>query len=178
MYQGNVAARNGLRPRPDLAIVGKPIQEIGVFGQAFFPSRRRFRFRGPVNWAVLLVMAACGGDPGEPLQSGRVLSLGGAEGRWVGPVAPVDPNCGPRATGLMSIGTRTFAFDPFQSTGVIRGDVSPSGDFSGNAVRPVPGSTSITMDFVGRLQQAEGVERIVGTLTSGRCHWTVTLLRG
>jgi hypothetical protein len=102
----------------------------------------------------------------------------GSEGRWLGPVVPVEADCGSRTSGLMSIGHGVFAFDPFQSTSVLHGTVGPSGDIVGETVRPVAGSKSITMNFVGQLQQSEGVEKIVGTLTSGRCRWSVGLVRG
>ena len=144
----------------------------------FFPRRRSLSLSGVVGFAYLLLLAACAGAPGERLQSGRVLPLGGPEGRWVGPVTPSDPDCGSLTTGLMSIGTTEFAFDPFQGTAVLQGKMNPTGDLTGEAVRPVPGNKSITMGFLGRIQSSEGVESIVGTLTSGRCHWSVTLRRG
>jgi hypothetical protein len=149
-----------------------------VFGQAFFPSRRVSRVRGATSCACLLFLAACVADPGERLQSGRVLPLAGPAGRWVGPVTPVDADCGLRTTGLMSVGSKTFAFDPFQSTAVLQGKIGPAGDLFGEAVRPISGNRSITIGFLGRIQPPDGVERIVGTLTSGRCHWSVVLLRG
>jgi hypothetical protein len=78
----------------------------------------------------------------------------------------------------MSIGSGNFAFDPFQSTSVLHGKVGPAGDLVGEAVHPVAGSKSITMEFLGHLQQANGTEKVVGILTSGRCHWSVALVRG
>ena len=164
--------------RLDLAILSELIQEIGVFGQAFFPSNRKLASKSVFGAACLLWLSACGGDPGEQLQSGRVFSWAGPEGRWVGPVAPVEPDCGLRTTGLMSIDRSTFAFDPFQSTAVMSGKIGPAGDLTGEAVRPAPGNRSVTIDFVGRVEQSEGAERVVGSLTSGRCHWSVMLLRG
>jgi hypothetical protein len=151
-----------------------------VFGQAFFPKRRVSALSGAVSFVWLLCLAACAGDgdPGERLQSGRVLPWAGPEGRWVGPVTPVDANCGLRTTGLMSVGSNTFAFDPFQSTAVLQGKIGPAGDLSGEAVRPTTGNESISIGFLGRIQRLGGPERIVGTLISGRCHWSVTLLRG
>jgi hypothetical protein len=178
MREGDRTERNGLAPRPDLAIIPILIQEIGVFSQALFPSRGNLSLGREVAIACLLSLAACAGDPGERLQSGRVLPLAGPEGRWVGPVTPVDPDCGLQTTGLMSIGDSTFAFDPFQSTAVLSGKIGPTGDLQGEAVRPVHGNKPVTMGFLGRVQQSEGLERIGGTLTSGRCHWSVTLRRG
>ena len=37
----------------------------------------------------------------------------------------------------MSIGNDTFAFDPFQSTAVLRGKVGPAGDLVGETTRPI-----------------------------------------
>lgn len=161
-----------------LTIIRKLIQEIGVFGQAFFPRCRELLLSGAIGFVCLWFLAACAGDPGESLQSGRVWPWGGSDGRWVGPVTPVDPGCGSRTTGLMSIGSSRFAFDPFQSTDVLQGLIDPTGQLGGEAVRPVPGNVSITMRFLGRVRHSEGTEAIIGTLTSGRCHWSVTLLRG
>src|SRR5208337_4745591 len=84
---------------------------------------------------ILVLLTGCDGDVGEGLQSGRVLPWGGLQGRWVGPVAPVDPSCGLEAHGLMSIGDRTFGFDPFQGTMVIHGVVGEDGRLTGSLVR-------------------------------------------
>jgi hypothetical protein len=149
-----------------------------VFGQAFFPSGCRFRLSKAAGIIWLLFLGACTGDPGEGLQSGRVLSWAGPEGRWVGPVSPSDPGCGPDYVGLMSIGGDVFAFDPFQSTTVLRGRTNSSGDLLGEAVRQIPGGRSVTIGFVGHIEHAQAVERIIGTLASGRCHWAVALRRG
>jgi hypothetical protein len=78
----------------------------------------------------------------------------------------------------MSIGEETFAFDPFQSTIVLRGRTNSAGDVLGEAVRQIPGGRSTTIGFVGHIEHTEAVERIIGTLTSGRCHWAVALRRG
>ncbi|MGA3398283.1 MAG: hypothetical protein ABSC95_03605 [Acetobacteraceae bacterium] len=149
-----------------------------MFGQVFFPSGCGLRLGGVASVACLLLLTTCTGDPGEQLQSGQVLAWGGSDGRWVGPVTPVDMNCGQQTTGLMSIGSSTFGFDPFQSAEVLQGNIGPSGNLRGEVVRSVPGNRSIGMSFLGRVQHSEGVESIVGTLTSGRCHWSVTLRRG
>jgi len=170
--------RTGLVLCPDRAIMRELIQEIGVFGQAFFPRRHDLSLGGVVGFACLLLLVTCAVGPGERLQSSRALPLGRPDGRWIGSVTPIDPDCGLRTTGLMSIGTDTFAFDPFQSTAVVRGRIGPAGNLAGETVRPAPGNKSITMGFLGRIQYSEGFGSIVGTLTSGRCHWSVTLLRG
>lgn len=149
-----------------------------MFGQAFFPSLGRSPLGVAVSLNCLWLLVACTGDAGERLQSGRVLPWAGLEGRWVGPVTPSDPGCGVGVVGLMSIGSDTFAFDPFQSTAVLRGKVGSAGDLVGKATRPVLAGSSITMEFLGRVTRSESDERIVGTLISGRCHWSVILFRG
>jgi hypothetical protein len=164
--------------RLDLAIIPRLIQEVGVFGQAFFPNRRSLVFSVIANIACLSLLTSCAADPGELLQSGRVLAWAGSEGRWVGPVTPVDAGCGAGTTGLMSIGNGTFAFDPFQSTDVLHGKISAGGDLNGESVRPIPQSRSVTTVFLGRIQQSDQDEQVIGTLTSGRCRWVVTLQRG
>jgi hypothetical protein len=171
-------AMSGLAPRLDLAIIAKLIQEIGVFGQAFFPSYCGLALSRAIRVACLVVLAACAGDPGERLQSGRVLPWAGRDGRWVGPVTPIDPGCGLATTGLMSIGGGEFAFDPFQSTAVLRGKIDPAGSLSGQVVRPAPGNQPVMMGFLGQVQRTEDIESIAGMLRSGRCHWSVTLRRG
>jgi len=169
---------SGLALRLDLAIISRLIQEVGVFGQAFFPKYCCLLLSVAHSVVCLSLLASCADDPGEALQSGRVLAWAGPEGRWVGPVTPVDPGCGVRTTGLMSIGNAAFAFDPFQSTQVLHGKIGPAGDLKGEVVRPIPGGRSAVMDFLGQIEGTEGNARVVGTLTSGRCHWGVTLLRG
>jgi hypothetical protein len=178
MREGGQFERSDLTLCLDLAIVGNLIQEIGVFGQGFFPSNCRLVMSWAVSFTCLAVLVACAGDPGERLQSGRIFSWVGPEGRWVGAVVPMDSDCGVSTTGLMTIGNSTFAFDPFQSTAVLQGKLDPDGNIMGEADRPVPGNRSVTMRFLGRIQHSEGSEGIVGTLTSGRCHWSVTLFRG
>jgi hypothetical protein len=127
--------------------------------------------------ALLLValIGGCAGDAGERLQSGRVLAWQGLQGRWVGPVVPVEPACGATTQGLMSIGGKGFGFDPFQGTTVLRGEVSDDGHLSGRLVRQGADhqDLSITFDAVAAERDA-----IRGTLHSGRCRWTVTLHRG
>lgn len=117
------------------------------------------------------------------LGTGEVFALYGTEGRWAGPVAPQTENCGPATTGLMSIGSRGFAFDPFQATTVINGQVTEAGALSGTYSRPGPGTgqsrtTALSITFTGTaLKDADGTEHIDGSLVSGRCRWTVTLKR-
>jgi hypothetical protein len=69
---------------------------------------------------LLALITGCKDDLGERLQSGRVLAWQGLQGRWVGPVVPTEHACGATTQGLMSIGDKQFALDPFQSTTVVR----------------------------------------------------------
>jgi hypothetical protein len=116
---------------------------------------------------------------GDRLQSGRVLAWHGLQGRWVGPVVPVDKSCGTATQGLMSIGEKGFALDPFQSTTVIQGAVGKDGRLTGNMTRQGGDRQNLSVSFVGSVSGAGSeAEAIDGTLESGRCHWTVTLHRG
>jgi hypothetical protein len=124
---------------------------------------------------VSLLASACGGDPGEHLQSGRVLGWYGLQGRWIGPVVATDHGCGPTTQGLMSIGEGGFGLDPFGSTAVIRGTISSDGHLSGALVRQGAEHQVLSITFEGA---AAGSGAISGTLQSGRCRWTVTLHRG
>jgi hypothetical protein len=134
-------------------------------------------FRKPFLAPMLLaaLMGGCNEDLGEPLQSGRVLAWQGLQGRWVGPVVPIDDTCGVATHGIMSVGENGFGFDPFQSTTVIRGLLVPDGHLSGRLVRQGTDRQDLTISFDA---EAAGVDVINGTLQSGRCRWTVTLHRG
>jgi hypothetical protein len=128
---------------------------------------------------MLALIAGCGGDVGERLQSGRVLALHGLQGRWAGPVVPQDKSCGPVAQGLMSIGEKGFAFDPFQSTTVIQGVVGKDGRLTGDLARLGPDRQNLSVSFEGSASvDGSDTEAIEGALVSGRCHWKVTLHRG
>jgi hypothetical protein len=126
---------------------------------------------------MLVLIAGCKGDMGEHLQSGRVLALHGLQGRWAGPVVPQDKSCGPVAQGLMSIGEKGFAFDPFQSTTVIQGSVGKDGHLVGDLTRLGPDHQNLLVSFVGSAISESDTEMIEGALVSGRCHWKVTLHR-
>jgi len=128
-----------------------------------------------VGLLLIVALAGCGADPGERLQSGRVLALSGLQGRWVGPVLPTDPNCGSPAQGLMTIGDKGFGFDPFQSTTVIQGDVGKDGRLSGSLARLGSDHQNLSITFDGAASISETIN---GTLHSGRCHWSVALHRG
>ncbi len=131
----------------------------------------------PAVRALLLValITGCKQDLGERLQSGQVFAWQGLQGRWTGPVAPTEHACGATTRGLMSIGDKGFAFDPFQSTAVVRGDLSDGGHLNGKLVRQGPDRQDLSISFEA---MAVGNDAINGTLQSGRCHWMVTLRRG
>jgi hypothetical protein len=125
------------------------------------------------------LIAGCEGDLGERLQSGRVLAWQGLQGRWVGPVVPADKSCGATTQGLMSIGDKGFALDPFQGTTVIQGAVSKDGHLAGNLTRQGGDRQNLAASFVASVSGAGSeAEAIDGILESGRCHWKVTLHRG
>jgi hypothetical protein len=124
---------------------------------------------------LLALITGCKDDLGERLQSGRVLAWQGLQGRWVGPVVPTEHACGATTQGLMSIGDKQFALDPFQSTTVVRGELSDGGHFNGKLVRQGPDHQDLSISFEAT---AAGNDAISGTLQSGRCHWMVALHRG
>jgi hypothetical protein len=128
---------------------------------------------------TIVLTAGCERDLGERLQSGRVLAWQGLQGRWVGPVVPADKSCGATAQGLMSIGEKGFAFDPFQSTTVIQGAVGKDGHLTATLTRQGGDHQNLSVRFEGTASGAGSEsETIDGTLVSGRCHWKVTLHRG
>jgi hypothetical protein len=131
----------------------------------------------PAVWALLLLalITGCKEDLGERLQSGQVLAWQGLQGRWVGPVVPTEHACGATTRGLMSIEDKRFALDPFQSTTVVRGELSAGGHLIGKLVRQGPDHQDLSISFEA---MAAGNDAISGTLQSGRCHWMVTLHRG
>ena len=130
------------------------------------------------TYALLCCLLVCGGchsELSDKLQSGQTLSWYGLQGRWVGSVTPVDASCGPTTKGLMTIGEHGFAFDPFQSTQVVRGDIGESNQLFGKLVLTGPEHQDLSLVFAGTAATADAIE---GSLQSGRCHWTVTLHRG
>lgn len=153
---------------PKMGQVGKKIPKI-------FLSCLQARFCATVCGVLALCAGGCAADMGEHLQSGRVLAWHGLQGRWVGPVVPTEPACGPTTHGMMSIGEGGFGLDPFQSTAVIRGKVGDDGHLSGSLVRQDAEHRDHSIVFEG---MAAGSDAISGTLQSGRCSWTVTLGRG
>lgn len=148
-------------------------QKLGQVGKK--KNLARSFFRKPCWLLPVLLVAACHSELSDRLQSGEVLALDGLQGRWIGPVVPQAPNCGPSTQGLMSIGEKGFSFDPFQSTTVLSGEVNKDGHLTGQLARQGPDhqDLSIALDAT-----ATSPDAISGTLQSGRCRWTVTLHRG
>ena len=127
----------------------------------------------------LLIFGCGSSDLAAMLQSGRVVGLGGVEGRWVGPVAPDGPECGSTTTGLMSVGRGGFGFAPFQNTVTIRGKLGPDNAFESSLERAGGDKKMLTILFRARvIDLPDGSDAIEGNLVSGRCRWTVKLTRG
>jgi hypothetical protein len=129
---------------------------------------------------VALWLAGCGlpGRVSRNLGTGETLPIYGIEGRWAGPVTPADPSCGQRTTGLMSIGGRSFGFDPFQSTTVIQG-TNDEGILRGTLTRAGGNKQTLSISFEGQAgKDDEGKVTITGTLSSSHCRWHVALKRG
>jgi hypothetical protein len=134
----------------------------------------RYIFLLPALMAVL----GCQNEAADRLQSGQVMGLFGAEGRWAGPVTPVTDGCGETTKGLMTLGRKTFAFDPFQGTTVISGPVTETG-LQGTLSRSGNGQQMVSISFSGTVEtDADGQKTIDGKLQSGRCSWAVSLKRG
>jgi hypothetical protein len=157
----------------------KVYQELGHVGKRKLKIilGEPLRLPCPAVWAPLLLalITGCREDLGGRLQSGQVLAWQGVQGRWVGPVVPTEHACGATTQGLMSIGDKGFALDPFQSTTVVRGEVRNGGHLNGKLIREGPDHQDLSISFEA---VAAGNDAITGTLQSGRCHWMVTLHRG
>lgn len=132
-----------------------------------------------VGLMALFPVAGCGvSDPALMLQSGRTFGLVGLEGRWLGEVSPSVANCGARSIGSMSIGHGKFAFDPFQSTSIIRGNVAD--DQLTGRLEKLGGEKRVTMIVLKAqaISTPDGAQLIRGKLESGPCQWQVELHRG
>jgi hypothetical protein len=152
-----------------LGKLGKKIQKKIL---AFFGPGHRLR----ICWAFCAALVwGCHSELSDRLQGGQVHSWHGLQGRWAGAVTPAEGTCGPATEGLMTIGPRGFAFDPFQSTAVISGDVTDDGHLSGKLVRQGPDRRDLAIAFDGMATARDAID---GTLQSGRCRWRVTLHRG
>lgn len=159
------------------ASVPRALPESGETGQG---KKKKVLGRPTARqtYALLCCLLVCGGchsELSDKLQSGQTLSWYGLQGRWVGSVTPVDASCGPTTKGLMTIGEHGFAFDPFQSTQVIRGDIGERNQLFGKLALTGPEHQDLSLVFAGTAATADAIE---GSLQSGRCHWTVTLHRG
>jgi hypothetical protein len=148
----------------------------GQLGKVNFPVNRYFSLLmvGP------MFVAGCGlpSRLSRNLGTGETLAIYGAEGRWAGPVTPSDTSCGQTTTGLMSVGSGAFGFDPFQSTTVIQGTVA-NGTLRGTLTRTGANKHALSISFEGQAgEDAQGKDQITGTLLSGRCRWNVALKRG
>ena len=168
LVQGETAYR--LRASPSCRNVYSKLGRLGKKNQKIILGA------GFAVYPLLLVtpLACCHGELSERLQSGQVLAWDGLQGRWAGPVVPEAANCGPPAQGLMSIGKKGFAFDPFQGTTVITGDATPDGHLKGRLERQNSDRLDLSITFEG---VGPTPDVINGTLQSGRCRWTVTLRR-
>lgn len=151
---------------------------LGYVGKVKFPF---FRIISYVSWVGLpLMVFGCGGpDVATVLQSGRVVGLGGVEGRWVGPVSPEVAGCGGATTGLMTVGQGSFGFAPFENTVVIRGAVASDDMFRGMSERVGGDKQVLTIRLAAQMVHVPGApDRVEGTVASGRCRWHMKLTRG
>jgi hypothetical protein len=145
---------------------------LGQLGKVFFLMMRCF-------FLVCLISAisGCNNELADKIQSGKVMNLFGLQGRWAGPVTPDGDGCGQITTGTMTVGGKTFAFDPFQGTTVIIGMVSDSG-LQGSLSRPGNGQQVVSISFTGAATPRDGGEETIdGKMESGHCSWTVSLKR-
>jgi hypothetical protein len=133
----------------------------------------RLLLRGMLLSLSLVTVAGCAHEIKENLESGF-----GNRNQWAGPVVPSAPNCGSQATGLMTLSSTEFSFDPFGGVIVIPGKVDKD-RLEGASAAAAPGQKSITIQFTGAFNHPDdGPPSIQGTMTSGRCAWSVTLRRG
>ena len=162
---------------------------LGYLGKVNFPApRHREQTTRLRRWSgvlsVAIVLAACEvqelpSSISGKIGTGRVYALNGLEGRWSGTVRSDDPSCG-SSIGLMTIRGDKFAFDPFQSTTVIRGTISKLGSLRGNFSSTGENKVPFHASFDGESQRNQATEQsvaIVGTLRSGPCRWAVRLRR-
>ena len=128
----------------------------------------------------LLVMTGCVHEIGHAVDHdvGQYLQAGLENGtQWSGPVVPNDPNCGEKTSGLMTLGSKKFSFDPFGSVTVIPGKVDRD-HLEGSTTIAAPGQKGVAFQFTGTINRpANGQSMIQGTLTSAQCQWRVALHR-
>jgi hypothetical protein len=147
---------------------------MGYVGKEKLPAAGLFSYASPLLMAFL-IFGCSGNDAAMVLQSGRVVGLGGLDGRWQGVVHPIKPNCGNDTVGLMTIGKGSFGFAPFQNTVAIKGEVGDDDLLEGTLERM--GGDKKTVGVTMQARQSEDSD-IIGTLKSGRCEWTFKLTRG
>jgi hypothetical protein len=125
---------------------------------------------------ALLIMTGCAVDISHDVD--QYLQAGVESGtQWAGPVVPNDPSCGQQTTGLMTLSSKKFSFDPFQSVAVIAGKVDRN-HLEGSATIAAPGQHGVTFQFKGTINLAtDGYRVIHGNVTSGQCTWRVSLRR-
>ena len=147
---------------------------LGYVGKGKIPLDRLFSYASRLG--IVLVLSGCSAsDAAMMLQSGRVVGLGGLDGRWQGAVQPTKLGCGNETTGLMTIGQGSFGFAPFENTVAIKGEVGSDKVFNGALERL--GGDKKSIRIVMQAHQADDSE-IVGNLVSGRCEWSFKLTRG
>lgn len=129
---------------------------------------------------AIMALSGCHSDLGEPLQSGQVMAIAGAEGRWTGTLHATTNACPGGQQALMSIGVDgAFAIDPFASTLVIRGKRDPDGHYRGVLHRVDPNGQTLSLTFEGlAVDTSSHASAILGTIETGPCRWSVTLHRG
>lgn len=125
---------------------------------------------------VLPFITGCVQDISHGVQS--YVQAGAANGtEWTGPVVPTDPNCGDKATGQMTLGSKRFSFAPFADVTSISGTVKED-RLEGSATVAAPGQKGVAFQFTGAIHQPAGGLRVIqGTVTSGSCTWQVSLRR-
>ena len=165
-----------LRIKPSYKIY---YQKLGTLGKRNQKKILGIVLAGNLCWicrALFVALASgCHSELSDRVQGGRVLAWHGLQGRWVGEVTPAEATCGSATEGLMTIGPQGFAFDPFQSTTVLNGNVTVDGHLAGRLVRQGPDHRDLSIAFNGVTTARDAIG---GTLQSGRCHWKVTLHRG
>ncbi|HUB43358.1 MAG TPA: hypothetical protein VMB73_00100 [Acetobacteraceae bacterium] len=151
--------------------------DLSVAGMTSAITRGRKIPMGRLQKVVVLALfllgpASCVHEINNALQTGF-----GSGDQWAGPVAPTGPNCGHQTTGLMTLGSKEFSFDPFGSVIVIQGKVEKD-HLEGSLTQAASGQKGITIQFVGTINHpASGPSVVQGTVKSGQCMWTVTLHR-
>jgi hypothetical protein len=132
--------------------------------------------RGILLPLALLIMTSCAADISHGVD--QYLQEGVESGtQWAGSVVPNDPSCGEQTTGLMTLSSKKFSFDPFGTVTVIAGKVDHD-HLQGSATLAATGQHGVTFQFTGTINHtADGHRVIQGNVTSGQCTWRVSLRR-